>query len=218
MLKRYSNLTGILISLTLLFVATLYYPGGSQHDRNSIGYDWKNNYLSNLFGKEAVNVSNNLTSRAWASCGVFFLCRAIATFFWQFSKRIPVKSAAVVIKYPGLCASIFAFLAVTSFHDLMVTLSGTCALVAVFYVTVCLFKSKLGFIKIFPVVFLLFFYCCNFVYYTRIYLELLSVMQKILLLLTITWVLYLEYFAIAADFQLKKNIQPAVGNDSAASQ
>ena len=29
-------------------MATLYYPGGSQHDPNSIGYNWKNNYLSIL--------------------------------------------------------------------------------------------------------------------------------------------------------------------------
>jgi hypothetical protein len=36
-------------------VATLYYPGGSQYDKNSVGYDWKNNYLSYLFDAKAVN-------------------------------------------------------------------------------------------------------------------------------------------------------------------
>lgn len=43
MLRQYSILLGIIISLLLLLVATLYYPGGSQYDKNSVGYDWKNN-------------------------------------------------------------------------------------------------------------------------------------------------------------------------------
>ena len=43
MLKKYSILLGIVISIALLLVAASYYPGGSQYDKKSIGYDWKNN-------------------------------------------------------------------------------------------------------------------------------------------------------------------------------
>jgi len=55
MLKKHSVLPGIIISLSLLVIATFYYPGGSQFDKSSVGYDWKNNYISNLFGEKAIN-------------------------------------------------------------------------------------------------------------------------------------------------------------------
>ena len=55
MLKKHSILLGIIISILLLFIATWHYPGGSQVDKNSVGFDWKNNYISNLFGKNAAN-------------------------------------------------------------------------------------------------------------------------------------------------------------------
>ena len=72
MLKKYSILLGITTSILLLLIATLYYPGGSQFDKTAIGYDWKNNYISNLFGEKAINGADN-TTRFWAVGGMMFL-------------------------------------------------------------------------------------------------------------------------------------------------
>jgi hypothetical protein len=112
MLRKYSILFGIIISMALLFVATQYYPGGSQHDKNSIGYDWRNNYLSNLFGEKAVNGSTN-GGRPWAIFGMLFLCISFALFFIEFSKKIPSTGSSKIIRYCGVSAMLFAFLAVT---------------------------------------------------------------------------------------------------------
>ena len=147
MVKKYSILPGIIISTTLLVVSTRYYPGGSQYDKNSIGYDWKNNYLSNLFGEKAVNGSDN-ASRLWAISGMLFLCVSFALFFIEFSKKISSKGAAKIIRYFGVGAMTFAFLAVTPFHDTMITIASTLALISMFYITVFVFKSKLHFFKI----------------------------------------------------------------------
>jgi hypothetical protein len=46
---------GIIIGVSLLFIATFNYPGGSYHDESSVGYDWMNNYISNLLSPKAVN-------------------------------------------------------------------------------------------------------------------------------------------------------------------
>jgi len=108
MLRKHSILLGIIISLLLLLVATLYYPGGSQSDKNSIGYDWKNNYLSNLFDARAVNGSEN-ASRLWAIAGMLFLCASFALFFIKFPKKISSKGAAKIIRYCGVSAMIFTF-------------------------------------------------------------------------------------------------------------
>ncbi|WP_295714628.1 hypothetical protein [Mucilaginibacter sp.] len=204
MLRKHSILIGIIISLLLLLVATLYYPGGSQHDKNSIGYDWKNNYLSNLFGEKAVNGLNN-GSRIWAIFGMLFLSASFALFFIEISKKIPTKGAAKIVRYFGAGAMIFAFLAVTPYHDIMVTIACTMALVSMFYITVFVYKSRLLLFKIISTICLLAFYCSEYVYYTSSYLEVLPILQKLTLFITITWVLSLQYFTTIADFQPGKN-------------
>ena len=203
MLRKYSILIGIVISLLLLFVSTLYYPGGSQYDMNSTGYDWVNNYLSNLFSEKAVNGSQNL-SRPWAVGGMFFLSISFALFFIEFSKNIPDKGASRVIKYFGACAMIFAFLAVTPYHDTMITIADTLALVIIFYITIFTFKSKLYFSETLSVLCMLSGYGCTYIYYTRSYLEVLPIAQKVFLAISILWILWLSYFTNREDFQTVK--------------
>jgi hypothetical protein len=205
MLRKYSILLGIIISLLLLLVATLYYPGGSQYDKNSIGYDWKNNYLSNLFDARAVNGSEN-ASRLWAIAGMLFLCASFALFFIEFPKKIASKGAAKIIRYCGVSAMIFTFLAVTPYHDTVIRIASTLALISMFYITVFVFKSRLHLLGILSVVCLLVSYSCNYVYFTRSYVEYLPIFQKIALAITITWILSLQYLTSITDFQSKENI------------
>jgi hypothetical protein len=198
----------LVISLSLLVIATLYYPGGSQHDKNSIGYDWKHNYISNLFTEKAVNGSDN-ASRPWAVSGTLFYCVSCALFFIDFSRKIPARGAAAVIRYCGVGSNAFAFLAVTPYHDAMVTIASTLALVSMFYVTVFVFRSRLHLLKIVSTVCLLVFYGCNYIYFTRNYLEILPVLQKLSLIVTIAWILLLQYSTSSADFQSSVTSSPA---------
>ena len=202
MLRKYLILLGIIISLLLLLVATRHYPGGSQNDKNSVGYDWKNNYLSNLFGAKAVNGSEN-ASRPWAIAGMLFLCASFALFFIEFSKKIPAKGAARIIRYCGAGAMVFSFLAVTPYHDAVIRIASTLALISMFYITVFVFKARLHLLGILSVVCLLVSYSCNYIYFTRSYVEYLPIFQKIALSITIIWILSLQYLTTMTDFQLK---------------
>jgi len=206
MLRKYAVLSGILIAIVLLFVATLHYPGGSQADKNSIGYSWKDNYFSNLFNEKAINGVDN-ASKPSAVAGMFFLCASFALFFYQFPQKIPSKVAAGVIKYFRVLAMVCAFLIATPLHDLMVTVAGTGALVSMFYIAVFIFKSKMSLLKIFTILVLLVFYCCNYLYYTRSYLVALPIMQKVLFVTIIAWILYLEHFTTNVDFLPRKKSQ-----------
>jgi len=194
MIRKNLILAGIILALLLLFVATLYYPGGSQSNPISVGYNWGNNYLSNLFSPKAVNGADNL-SRPWAVAGMLFLSASFGWFFIKFSVNMPSKRSAAIVKYCGAGALIAAFLAVTPLHDPMMPIASTLALVAVFYITAFLFKSKLHFLKLLSVICLLLFYACVYIYFTRTDLNILPVMQKLSLLVDILWVLSLEYFA-----------------------
>src|SRR5215470_11021119 len=125
--SKYSTLVGIIIAVSLLLIAIMVYPGGSRADKSSVGFDWKNNYISNLFAETAINGSPN-SSRVWAICGMLFLSITFAIFFAAFSKRIPSKGAGRVIKYFGIAAMISTFLVVTPYHDTMVTVACTLTL------------------------------------------------------------------------------------------
>jgi len=173
--KKYSTLIGIVIVLSLLSIAIIVYPGGSRAGKYSVGFDWKNNYISNLFGETAINGSHN-SSRLWAISAMLFLSITFSIFFVAFSKRIASKSAARVIKYFGIAAMICTFLVVTPYHDTMITIACTLTLVSMFYITVFVFKSKLHFFKILSVVCLLVFYSAMYIYYTGNFIGLLPIM------------------------------------------
>lgn len=147
MIKRHSILFGILIGVLLLVVATFNYPGGSSNFELSEGYDWFNNYISDLLNPKAVNGMGN-SARPWAIVGIFFLTASFGYFFVKFSDKINERGASNVIKYLGIIVTVLALLtAIPSFHDLMVTISSIITLIIFFYITVYAFKSRLIFLK-----------------------------------------------------------------------
>src|SRR5579859_7267850 len=99
---------GIALSLVLLTVAVNTYPGGSQLSATSVGFDWQQNYLCNLFGATAVNGAPN-TARGWAISGWAIMCISNAVFFISFSGKIAVKSAARMIRYCGILGMVSTF-------------------------------------------------------------------------------------------------------------
>jgi hypothetical protein len=201
MIKKYSILIGITVGTLLLIISTFYYPGGTNENINSEGYDWANNYISNLLRPLAVNGEEN-TSRPFGIFGILFLTTSFGLFFVKFSNKIKIRSASLVIKYLGILATIFGLVTVIpSMHDIMVTLSSILTLLIFFYITVMVIKSKLTVMKIMSIVFLLAFYFGAYMYFSRFQLEYMPIMQKIIFLMKIAWVLSLEYFTDKEDFE-----------------
>lgn len=201
MMKKYATLIGIIIGTFLLILATFHYPGGTYENVNSEGYDWANNYISNLLRPLAVNGTEN-AARPYAILGVLFLTASFGVFFVKFSNRIKIKSASLVIKYLGILATILGFITIVpSMHDIMVTASSILTLLIFFYITVMVIKSKLSLMKVLSIIFLLTFYFGAYMYFTRSYLEYMPIMQKIIFLMKIVWILSLQYLTRKEDFQ-----------------
>lgn len=199
-LKKHAVLIGLVLGTLLLFIASWYYPGGSYLDANAVGYDWINNYLSNLLGPQAVNGAKN-TARAWAIGGVLLLSGSFGLFFWKFAQRIRNRNAAYVIKYGGLLGMLVAFFTVVPrLHDSTVAISSILTLLVFFYITIFIIKSKLTWLKFISGCFLLAFYFVAYMYFARFHLEYLPLAQKVIFMVKIAWVLSLEYFTETADF------------------
>jgi hypothetical protein len=184
-------------SVLLIMKATLVYPGGSLLDKNSIGFDWSKNFLSNLFTPKAINGSEN-TGRIWAMIGMAFHSIAYGVFFINMSKKIASSPWTNILKYIGAANIIFIFLIATPLHDIG-TISIVVTVAGLGIITVCILKSKLHFLK-FCCIFCLLTYYCFFSFYGLGYLGLTAIMQKVYVISSMLLVVGLAYFTQVEDF------------------
>ncbi|MFZ4056490.1 MAG: hypothetical protein ACOYKE_00055 [Ferruginibacter sp.] len=197
MIKKYLVLICLLASVLFIVIATFYYPGGSLLDKNSIGFDWSKNFLSNLFVTKAINGSEN-PGWIWALIGMAFHSVGYGFFFINMSKKIAPKKWAYILKIIGVANIIFIFLIATPLHDLG-TISIILTLFGLFTITVFILKSKLHLLK-FCCIFCLLTYYCFFALIGFGYLDLSFIMQKVYIVSSILLVLGLEYFTKYEDF------------------
>ncbi len=203
--RKYAVLICMVISVILIVIATIVYPGGSLLDKNSIGFDWSKNFLSNLFATKAINGSEN-PGWIWALIGMAFHSVGYGIFFINMSKKIPSRQWANILKFIGVANILFIFLIATPFHDLG-TISIILTLFGLFTITVFILKSKLHLLKFCCIICLLTFYCF-FSLFGFGYLGLAVIMQKVYNLSSMLLVLGLEYFTKYEDFvQIKSGVQ-----------
>lgn len=204
MIKKYSVLVCLLISVILIVIATLNYPGGSLFDKNDTGFHWSKNFLSNLFATKAIDGSEN-PGWIWALIGMAFHSVGYGLFFINMSKKIPSKPWATILKWIGVCNIIFIFLIATPLHDLG-TISIVLTLVGLFGITVFILRSKRYFFACCCIACLLTYYCF-FIFYGLGYLSLAVIMQKVYIVSSMLLVLGLEYFTGYGDFAGKASTQ-----------
>ncbi len=197
MIKKYSVLICVVTSGILIVMATLAYPGGSLLDKNSVGFDWSKNFLSNLFEPRAINGSEN-PGWIWALIGMAFHSAGYGLFFINMSKKISSKQGANILKFMGATNIIFIFLIATPLHDVGV-ISIVLTLIGLFTITVFILKSKLHLLKFCCIICLLTYYCF-FSLFGLGYLGLSIIMQKVYILSSMLLILGLEYFTKYEDF------------------
>ena len=205
MIKKYSVLICLVTSVILIVIATLGYSGGSLLDKNSIGFDWSKNFLSNLFATKAINGSEN-PGRIWALIGIIFHSVGYGIFFINMSKKISLRPWANIFKFIGAANIILIFLIATPLHDLGV-ISIILTLFGLFIITVFILKSKLHLLKFCCIICLLTYYCFFSVFGLG-YLGLSAIMQKVYIISSMLLVLGIEYFTKYEDFiQIKSGGQ-----------
>jgi len=195
--KKHSVLICLVISVILIVIASLAYPGGSLLDKNSVGFQWSKNFLSNLFEPKALNGSDN-PGRIWAIIGMAFHSVGYGIFFINMSKKIAQRQWANILKYIGAANILLIFLIATPLHDVGV-ISIVLTLIGLFSITVFILKSKLHFLKFCCIICLLTFYCFFFLFGFG-YLGWAVIMQKVYNTSAMLLILALEYFTGYEDF------------------
>ena len=207
MIKRYSVLICLVTSMLLIVVAAYKYPGGSLLDKNSLGFHWSKNFISNLFATKAINGSEN-SGRIWAVIGMAFHSVGYGIFFIHMSKKIPSIKSAKILKFIGATNIIFIFLIATPLHDVG-TVSIVLTLLGLFTITVFILKSKLHLLKFCCIICLLTFYYTLYLYGSGNW-GLLAIMQKVSFIILTLLILGLEYFTKQEDFKQIKPVEQKI--------
>lgn len=180
---------GSVIFVVLYIFASLLYPGGSQVDKNAVGFSWINNYWCNLLNETAINGQHN-PAKPVALTGMFILCVTLAFFWYIFPIQIKTnKTLQRVIQFSGTLAMAIASLLFTHLnHDLVTNLASLFGAIATTGTLISIYKNKLlglfklGLLNIFLVG------INNLFYYNKDLIVHLPLIQKISFATFLLWV------------------------------
>ena len=185
-------LYGTLIFACLYFIATLYYPGGSQVDKNSKGFSWINNYWCNLLNDDAINGQHNY-AKPIALTAMCILCFTL-TFFWYIFSRYAYqkKSNRLIVQTSGTLAMISGVFIFTGFHDTLVNVASFFGLVATAGTFVGLYKLQWKGLLWLGIVNIILIITNNILYYGNGLKLYLPLVQKITFLFFLLWICLID--------------------------
>ena len=181
-------IVGIVLFVVLYVFSSLLYPGGSQADLSSIGFDWVNNYWCNLMNEKGMNGQLN-PARPYAITAMIILCSGLMVFFIQFAnaycKNIKWKTLVIT---SGIISMSLAMLVFTEYHDLMTMISSFFGLFTVIGIIREVYFSSMVIYKYSGVLCLLLLGINNYLYYSKDLIEVLPMLQKITFGVVLLWI------------------------------
>ena len=179
---------GIILFLLLFIYAASLYPGGSQLDSSTAGFDWFNNYWCNLLNKKSINGKIN-PARPYAISGMILLCLGIIYFFFQYAKVLATnKYRSKMIIIAGTLSMLTAMFMFSQWHDQITIISSVFGVVAVLGIIIELYKSQQWIWKASGLICLFLLGGNNIIYYSEIGIHLLPLIQKVTLAMTLLWI------------------------------
>lgn len=183
---------GILTFIGLYVYATTLYPGGSQADINSVGFDWRNNFWCNLMSEDAMNGLENPASPV-ALIGMVILCSSMTLFFFQFADYFEKNRIwKMTIKIAGALAMLSAVFIFTKYHDIMTTILSICGVLGIIGIIRALHKNNLTFFKVSGIICMALVGINNLFYYNENLIKYLPIVQKIGFILILAWTIGLN--------------------------
>ena len=181
-------LIGICVFILLYIIAAMVYPGGDYLNHNSKGFSILHNYWCDLLNEKAQNGETN-TSRVYAVTAMIMLFTSLIFFWYYLPKAFQISSLnKSIIRISGIISMVIGMFIFTSYHNEAITYSGFFGGIAFISTFVGLYKSK--WYKIFGLgIFCLILGAITFtIYKTREGIIILPMIQKITLLLCLTWI------------------------------
>lgn len=180
---------GTILFMSLYFVATFFYPGGSQIDKNAVGFSWVNNYWCNLLDEIAINGQKN-SAQPIALTAMFILCLALIYFWINFPKYTSIgKGYKYTIQICGTLAMVIGFFLFTKIdHELITNSASLSGLIAMAVTFIGLHKNKWRTLLNFGLLNTALIVANNILYYHKEWIGYLPLVQKITFVTVLLWI------------------------------
>jgi hypothetical protein len=198
---------GIIIFFILYALAAIFYPGGSKAEPNSTSFSLIHNYWCDLLAEKTPRGILN-EGRRFSMTAMFVLCPTLMVFFYVVPKHIQVSyNRRTIAQICGILSMMIALAIFTSLHSYVIAASGLFGLIAL----VIIFSGiyTLGMKKIFwtGIIAFLLIAANNFIYYSRIGVIILPLLQKV------TFVLFLSWVAFVCAYLFRRSLMhPAISD------
>lgn len=184
------TLAGISSFFLFFFLASMYYPGGSNFNTKSVGYNWSENFWCELLAKSAKNSMPN-EGRPLALIGMISLSIGVSSFWILISKELfQNNKSGLIVRSLGVISMIFSSFIYTDYHDYFImgsVASGTIAFGLLFYEL----KKRSWNLIFFTGIFFLFLIMMNcFIYISEIGEIYLPLLQKFTFIFTLLWIVF----------------------------
>lgn len=171
----------------LYLIATLLYPGGSQANKQAIGFSWLHNYWCNLLNVNAMNGQPN-PARPVALLAMVVLCASLAILWYQLPRLFAFNQKTIkLIQLTGILSMVSACLIFTPYHDLVINISVLFGLIALLYTLVGLYNHRHRKLFWLGCSCLLLMGINNYIYYSRHCIFFLPLIQKITFAAVLSW-------------------------------
>ena len=198
---KLTPLFGIIIFICLYFVATFYYPGGSQSDLHSQGFSWVNNYWCNLLNVNAMNGAPN-PSRPIAITAMIVLCLSLTIFWYNFPKQVGFeKSARLAIQISAAISMTLVILVFTDLHDSLITAASLIGIIPLIGTFLALYKLNWRGIFWFGIFNIVLIVVNNILYYGPDIKLYLPILQKITFLCFLLWICMINIKLYRMEFK-----------------
>ncbi len=190
---QYIPTIGIFLFYGLYVFSSTIYSGGSHADINAAGFDWISNYTCDLFHTHGLNGELN-PARPIGLVAVVLICTGLGNFFFQFSQLMPMPLFwKRGIQITGTLCMICAVFIFTDLHHTMVPLASFFGLLALSGVIRGLLKNKYHTYLWAGAACIVLLILNNYCYYFDIITHILPLIQKISIVLVLTWVMRLNF-------------------------
>ncbi len=190
-LLTYLPTIGILIFFGLFVYAASLYPGGSQADINSVGFDWSNYWCNLMLGK-ALNGQDN-PAQPVAILAIIILCSSVTLNYFYFADFFEKNRIwKLIIKIAGTISMVAAVFIFTTYHDTMTTLLSVFGAIGILAIIRTLYKNKMIWFIITGIICMIFVAMNNLFYYNENLIEYLPTIQKISFILILAWIMGLN--------------------------
>lgn len=182
----------IVIFSVLYYYSSTLYPGGSQADLSTSGFDWVHNYWSDLMNETGRNEQPN-PAEPYAIAAMVIMCIGLMIFFIQFAAKFSEHRVwRYLIQISGTLAMICAILTFTELHATMIALSSFFGLFLLIGLIREIYNSDMTFMKIGGLICVLLLIINNYIYFSRNFVDILPLLQKITFAIVLIWIVGLN--------------------------